>query len=322
MSDTSVLPNKLPPELSAWIDHQFDQSLIDGRWEVRRLFHGRSKVIESLQAIVIDWLPPVAVIRLYDDVETSMLEQLVALLAAKDAVQAVLVQERGRKRDTKFSIPYGEVSEVMQVTESGLIYQIEPLQFQNFGLFLDMRNGRNWLRAQAQGANVLNLFSYTCAFSVAAIAGGAKSVVNVDVSKRALTIGRKNHQLNHQDKGASQFMPYDMLKSWSRIKKPGPYDIVVIDPPSFQPGSFIAERDYCKVLRRLSQLTTANATVMLCHNDPEQSSQFIKTLMAEQCSEFVFEQHLAVPEDFAEQDREKSVKVLIYKRAAPQLSAY
>ena len=317
MYDTPVLSEELPPELCAWIDHQFSQSFVGGQWEVRRLFHGRSKVIEQLHAVVIDWLPPVAVIRLYEDIETALLDKLVALLAAKAAVQGVLVQERGRKRDTKFSIPYGEVSEVMQVVESGLIYQIEPLQFQNFGLFLDMRNGRNWLREQAQGASVLNLFSYTCAFSVAAIAGGAKSVVNVDVSKRALTIGRINHQLNQQDKAASQFMPYDMLKSWSRIKKPGPYDIVVIDPPSFQPGSFIAERDYCKVLRRLSQLTKANATVMLCHNDPEQSSLFIKTLMAEQCSEFVFEQHLAVPEDFAEQDREKSVKVLIYKKVQP-----
>jgi len=317
MSDTPVLPRELLTELSSWIDHQFSQSLIEGQWEVRRLFHGRSGVIDQLHAVVIDWLPPVAVIRLYDDIEIAFLDQLVALLASREVVQGVLVQERGRKRDTKFSIPYGEVSEVMQVIESGLIYQIEPLQFQNFGLFLDMRNGRSWLREQAQGAKVLNLFSYTCAFSVAAIAGGAKSVVNVDVSKRALTIGRKNHQLNNQDKAASQFMPYDMLKSWSRIKKPGPYDIVVIDPPSFQPGSFIAERDYCKVLRRLSQLTTANATVMLCHNDPEQTSQFVKSLMASQCSDFVFEQHLPVPEDFAEQEREKSVKVLIYKRVAP-----
>ncbi|MCJ8338224.1 MAG: class I SAM-dependent methyltransferase [Pseudomonadales bacterium] len=312
MSDTSVLPL----QLTAWIDHQFSQSLIAGEWEVRRLFHGRSGVIDELRAVVIDWLAPVAVIRLYADVEAALLADLVAFLAAKEAVQGVLVQERGRKRETKFNIPYGQVSEVMQVLESGLVYQIEPLQFQNFGLFLDMRNGRNWLRAHAQGAKVLNLFSYTCAFSVAAIAGGAESVVNVDVSKRALTIGRKNHQLNNQDKAASQFMPYDMLKSWSRIKKPGPYDIVVIDPPSFQPGSFIAERDYCKVLRRLSQLTTADAKVMLCHNDPEQSSQFIRTLMATQCREFVFEQHLPVPEDFAEQDVEKSVKVLIYKRTA------
>jgi 23S rRNA (cytosine1962-C5)-methyltransferase len=300
--------------LTSWIDQQLEVAVKAGEGEVRRLFHGRNGSLTGYNQLVIDWLPHVAVIRLYSEIETEMLNLLVEFLAAKPAIEGVLIQERGRGRETKFNVAFGEVPEVMIVKESSLSYQVEPLQFQNFGLFLDMRNGRNWLKDNSKGCNVLNLFSYTCAFSVAAIAGGAKQVVNVDLSKRALSIGRKNHQLNQLDKNASVFMPYDMLKSWSRIKKPGPYDIVVIDPPSFQPGSFVADKDYVKVLRRLNELTAPQARVMVCHNDPAQSSQFIRRLMGEQCVEFQYQFILDVPDDFIEKDLEKSIKVLIYKK--------
>ncbi|MEH6445894.1 MAG: class I SAM-dependent methyltransferase [Oceanospirillaceae bacterium] len=304
----------LPTPITHWIDDQFSKACTAGETEVRRLFHGRSGSISEFAQVVIDWLPSIAVIRLYDDLAPDKLAALIEFLAAKSEVSGVLIQERGRKRETKFHIAYGDVPQQLTVKEMGLSFQIEPLQFQNFGLFLDMRNGRSWLRANAQDCKVLNLFSYTCAFSVAAVAGGASLVVNVDLSKRALTIGRTNHQLNDHVKDAAMFMPYDMLKSWSRIKKPGPYDIVVIDPPSFQPGSFIAQNDYVKVLRRLDQLTCDGARVMLCHNDPGQSSEFVHALMAVECAEFSFVERLAVPEDFAELDIEKSCKVLIYQK--------
>lgn len=308
--------NFLPDPLIDSINQQFLASHGIGKYQTRRLFHGRDGLLAGFCGLVIDWLPPVAVIRLYADLEPVVLQQLCRFLANKAQVTGVLIQERGRNRETKFEIAYGDVPEVMNVSENGLSYQVTPRSFQNSGLFLDMRNGRSWLQEHATDCKVLNLFSYTCAFSVAAIAGGASLVVNVDLSKRALSIGRINHQLNGHAKGKAQFMPYDMLKSWSRIKKPGPYDIVVIDPPSFQPGSFIAQKDYVKVLRRLTQLTSNNAKVVLCHNDPEQTSDFIKSLMLEVCPEFSFLERLKVPDDFAEQDTEKSCKVLIYQRVS------
>jgi len=314
MSENTLLQTILPLALKNWINQQLNTAIKISPLEVRRLFHGRSGSIEGFSQMVIDWLPNVAVIRLYQDIDTNTLAAVVDFLAAKEAVLGVLIQERGRKRDTKFEIAYGEVPSTLIVEELGLKFQIEPLEFQNFGLFLDMRNGRSWLRENAQDCKILNLFSYTCAFSVAAVAGGAHLVANVDLSKRALSIGRTNHQLNEHNKANSVFMPYDMLKSWSRIKKPGPYDIVVIDPPSFQPGSFIVEKDYVKVLRRLSQLTTGKAKVMVCHNDPAQTSDFVRTLMAQECPEFHYQERLTVPEDFAESNLEKSTKVLIYQR--------
>ena len=67
-----------------------------------------------------------------------------------------------------------------------------------------MKNGRQFVRENAKNKSVLNLFSYTCAFSIAASLGGASKISNIDMSKGALSIGRVNHHLNNLEmKGIS-----------------------------------------------------------------------------------------------------------------------
>ena len=68
---------------------------------------------------------------------------------------------------------------------------------QNNGYFPDMKNGREYITKISKDKIVLNLFSYTCAFSIAALKGEARSVSNIDMSKSALTTGRENHHLNN-----------------------------------------------------------------------------------------------------------------------------
>ena len=134
---------------------------------------------------------------------------------------------------------------------------------QNVGYFPDMETGRKWLDGHARGKRVLNLFAYSSTLSVVALVAGAEHVVNVDMSKSALSLGRENHLLNGVHKKAS-FLPLNILKSWSRIKKPGPYDLIIIDPPSFQKGSFVAEKDYCKVISRIPDLADPGADILAC----------------------------------------------------------
>ena len=88
-----------------------------------------------------------------------------------------------------------------------------------------MRLGRQWVQERSQGKRVLNLFAYTCGFSVAAKAGGANQVVNVDMAKGALSRGRDNHRLNEHDMSDVTFMGYDIFRSWGKITKYGPYDL-------------------------------------------------------------------------------------------------
>ena len=77
----------------------------------------------------------------------------------------------------------GEPLETWDIVENGLRFRLDLGRNQNTGLFLDMRLGRRWVQEQAAGRRVLNLFAYTCGFSVAAIAGGASQVVNLDMAR-------------------------------------------------------------------------------------------------------------------------------------------
>lgn len=104
----------------------------------------------------------------------------------------------------------------------------------NFGLFLDQRERRQWVKNHSQNKRVLNLFSFSCGFSVAAALGGATEVVSVDVSKKYLEWGRENFSLNNIDPQAHKFYDMDSLDYLSYAKKKSmKFDIIICDPPSF-----------------------------------------------------------------------------------------
>ncbi len=177
-----------------------------------------------------------------------------------------------------------------------------------------MKIGREYIKSISKEKNILNLFSYTCAFSVSAIEGGARQVVNVDMAKGALSTGRKNHHLNNHDTKKVKFLPYNILKSWSRIKKDAPYDVIIIDPPSFQKGSFAVTADYVKIVKRLEQLASKNCIVLSCLNAPELDTSFMKELFEENAPEFKYVKRLENLDTFFTDNEEKTLKNLIFKR--------
>ena len=294
--------------------NEVNKQLAESVDEARRIFHGRGHCFEGFEHLVIDWYPPYAVARLYSDVEPSWVEQLSGALKTVPDIKGLVVQQRGRGKEANQDAVWGDVPDLMETQELGLAYQVKPKRNQNSGLFLDMREGRRWVKDHANEKRVLNLFSYTCAFSVAAIAGGADHVVNVDMSKGAINTGRDNHRLNGIKGDRVTFLAYDLFRSWKRVRQLGPYDLIVIDPPSFQPGSFVAEKDYRKVIRRLNELTAAGGQVLACHNDPKNGTEFLKQLMLEECPDFTFVERLENPDDFPEAELEKGLKVLLYVR--------
>src|SRR5690606_25896739 len=134
--------------------------------------------------------------------------------------------------------------------------------------------GRRWVNEHIRqhpehryGLKVLNLFAYTCAFSVVALYAGAQHVLNMDIAQGSLATGQHNHHLNGLT-GAS-FLAHDIFSSWGKITRGGPYHLIIIDPPSYQKGSFVATKDYAKLMRRLPDLLRPNGHVMLCLNAPE-----------------------------------------------------
>lgn len=290
----------------------FSSETVDGVEPCRRLFHGRGHAYPGFEHINIDWLPPVALITLYQEGGEELLQPLADTLYTQlPDCQSVQVQYRCR-RMAPFELLRGEAIEELVVEEGGLKYSLRLGTTQNTGLFLDMRNGRGWVRAHSEGRRVLNLFAYTCAFSVAALAGGAESVVNMDVSKAALSRGRDNHRLNQQQTGRVKFEGVDIFKSFSRIKKHGPYDLLICDPPSLQKGSVDIKRDYKKIIRRIPEFMNPGSQLMLCLNSPDLVESFLLETVAEECPECRYIERLSPPEVFKEAIPGRGLKVLLF----------
>lgn len=121
--------------------------------------------------------------------------------------------------------------------ENNINYEMRSDSGLSFGLFLDQRLQRNWVLNNSQGREVLNLFSYTCGFSVAAALGGATQVTSIDTNKNVLNWGRKNFEINELDPVKYKFLLRDSLDFLeSSIKKQIKYDLIICDPPSFSRG--------------------------------------------------------------------------------------
>ncbi|MCT7576223.1 class I SAM-dependent methyltransferase [Aliarcobacter butzleri] len=282
-------------------------------FEIKRVFHGRGNFYEDFNYLTVDSLNEILFATFFE--ESSDENEIIKAL--KDIANAYnyktfIVQKKYKKDELNEAI-IGEISPFYIVVENGLKYKINFFN-KNIGIFLDMKIGREYINSICKDKNVLNLFSYTCAFSVVAINAKAKQVVNVDMAKGALTTGRENHHLNNLDTKKVKFMPYDILKSWNRIKKEGPYDIIIIDPPSFQKGSFAATKDYEKIIKKLPELASENCIVLSCLNAPELDSDFIKQKFEEFAPTFKFEKRLENLKEFITNNEEKSLKNLIFKK--------
>lgn len=289
--------------------------------EVRRLFHGRGRCYPGLEQLTIDWLQGQVLCCVFkpqsDDWWLNLRELLRNLLTSelwKSAVKTVLIQHRYQS-ELDIEVVFGELQTPIIVTENQLDYGLSLGWKQNVGLFFDMRLGREWIQQQATNARVLNLFAYTCGFSVAAIAGGAEHVVNLDMSKAALSQGRKNHQLNQHDLSKVTFLGHDVFKSWGKLRKLGAYDLIVIDPPSFQKGSFALTKDYQRILRRLPELMATEGKVLACVNDPAISEQFLIDEMQREAPEVQFQYRLENPPEFPDVDKDSGLKCLVFSNS-------
>ncbi|MCW8336518.1 class I SAM-dependent methyltransferase [Vibrio paucivorans] len=305
-------------QLELFFEHITEQ-LVSAPNEVRRLFHGRGRCWQGLEQLTCDWLQGQLIVNVFKEVDESFLASLKAGLIAlsqsglweEKRGSCILIQHR-YAQGAPSEVLVGELDERPVVTENGLKYQLDIGRNQNFGLFYDMRLGREWVQNQAKHKNVLNLFAYTCGFSVAAIEGGADKVLNVDMARSSLNKGRENHKLNQHNLNQVGFLGHDIFKSWGKIKKSGPYDLIVIDPPSFQKGSFALTKDYKRILRKLPELLSQGGQVLACVNSPVVNCAFLIDSMKEEAPTLEYQYRLDNPPEFADSDSEASLKALVF----------
>lgn len=153
------------------------------------------------------------------------------------------------------------VPEQIEMTERGLKFAVRPYRGFSVGLFLDHRDNRSRVRSLAEGKDVLNLFAYTCGFSVAAAAGGAASTVSVDISPSHLEWGRTNFKRNNLDLAGHQFIRSGTLEYLKRAKRQDKsFDLMVLDPPTFAHGRK-RKQDF-SITRDLADLVAGSAELL------------------------------------------------------------
>jgi 23S rRNA (cytosine1962-C5)-methyltransferase len=192
---------------------------------------------------------------------------------------AVAVQKNNLPSRKGEGLPQGDellagdaIPERAEFHEHGLSFVAEVSSGQKTGFFLDQRENRHLVRSLAPGRSLLNLFSYSGAFGVAALAGGAARVTHVDVSGAALELARENHRRNGQpvDGAGSRVETreadvFDDLRE--RVAKGERWDFVVTDPPAFAKRKADVDkacRGYKDINRLAFQLLAPGGLLLAC----------------------------------------------------------
>ena len=181
----------------------------------------------------------------------------------------LLVRESGAAHDSRSrSELRAPGSDIVSFLENGLNFVADLGAGQKTGFFLDQRDNRARLRALARGKSVLNLFSYSGAFSVAALAGGASAAIDVDSSAAALALARENRQANGLPAPEEEFVEADVFDELRRrVAAREQYDVVVCDPPAFaKKRSDVdgAARGYKDVNRLAMSLVASEGWLLTC----------------------------------------------------------
>ena len=278
-----------------------------------RLFHGRGHCFPGYEDLLIDWFKPVVLITLYRLQDAVWLEQLVKLLLSKlNGVETIVLQQR-YLQNSPSRILFGELPDKVNAVENGLKYRLRLNSAQNIGFFLDMAQGRRVVSGCVEGKKVLNLFSYSCSFSVVAIASGATRVVNLDMNRGALQLGRLNHQLNNLDLRKASFLPLEVFRSFSRLRKLAPFDLIICDPPDAQGQSFQPQRDWPRLVQKLPPLLSPGGEILICLSSPHLAPQVIQQLVGQSCPNAQLLKTYYPDDGFPEKNLDDGLNILHYR---------
>lgn len=141
----------------------------------------------------------------------------------------------------------------LRIVEDGLIFETDLREGQKTGFYFDLRSARQKIRQTANGKKVLNMFSYTGGFACAALAGGAKSVLNADSSAPALEQCRKNLELNGFTENYENICAdvFQLLRQFERDGRT--FDLIILDPPKLIPNKSAVMRG-CRAYQDLARI--------------------------------------------------------------------
>ena len=175
---------------------------------------------------------------------------------------------------------YGDPNPEIEVLENGLKFSVHVLEGQKTGLFLDQRDMRAQIREFSQNKRVLNCFSYTGGFSIAALAGGAQSAVSVDISAKCGAAIEKNLALNAISSDIHRFIACDAIDFV--IQKPLDYDLIILDPPAFAKKRADvpkASHAYRKLNRKVIEKMAPGSLLFTCSCSSQIDEKLFQTIL-------------------------------------------
>ncbi|ARJ24110.1 50S rRNA methyltransferase [Bacillus mycoides] len=273
---------------------------------------------DGLGGLIIDYYDGYYVISWYSEGVYTFRDEIIAALQKVANFKGIYEKKRF---DTKGKYIEGDDFVAGERGEFPLIVKENGVNFAVYlndgamvGVFLDQRNVRKQIRDKyAKGRTVLNMFSYTGAFSVFAALGGASKTTSVDLANRSLSKTIEQFSVNEIDYEAQDIIVEDVFLYFKyAAKKKMKFDMVVLDPPSFARSkkyTFSAAKDYKNLLKETIAITENNGIIVASTNcsafDMKKFNGFIDTAFKEMNGKYkILEEH-SLPEDFRTIDQFK-----------------
>ncbi|MBU1240263.1 class I SAM-dependent rRNA methyltransferase [Myxococcota bacterium] len=240
-----------------------------------RLVNGEADNLPGLTVTRFgDWLLAIQYLEGMDHLTEVVVEQLQKELGLKGAYKQNRLRPSGSpdmQRIPPSRRLIGEEAPLeIEVMEGGIRHLVDITAPMGVGFFPDYREGRKLVRQIAPGRRALNLFSYTGAFGLAALAGGATEVVNVDSSQKANTKAFQNAQLNDFSADRFHTVTNDIFRALNEMVVRGErFDLAIVDPPSFSKGkggTWSSSRDYTTLVKLLLRLMEPASYILFTSN--------------------------------------------------------
>lgn len=236
-----------------------------------RLFNGEG---DGIGGLIIDRYADYAVFSWYNE---TLYQKKAELLTAFRTVYPDIIGAYEKIRFSTKDLPesqflYGEQApEPLLVTENGVQFATYLNEGLMTGIFLDQKEVRGRLvDGFAVGKTVLNMFSYTGAFSVAAAMGGAVATTSVDLAKRSLPKTTEQFEVNHLNLAAQKIIVMDVFDYFKYASRKGlSYDMIILDPPSFARNKkkvFSVAKNYGELVKDSIDILTDKGTLIASTN--------------------------------------------------------
>jgi len=274
---------------------------------------------DGLGGLTIDYFDGFYLLTWYSlgiyEFKSDILEALKSTVKYKGIYQKKRFDSKGKYLDEKDDFVCGEKAPApILVKENEVNFAIYLDDGAMVGVFLDQRDVRKTIRDKyAKGKTILNTFSYTGAFSVAAAIGGASKTTSVDLAKRSLPKTSEQFEINNIDVSKQDIIVEDVFNYFKyAVKKNLLFDLVVLDPPSFarsKKRTFSASKDYVNLLKEAIQITKKGGTIVASTNSANFSmmtfSDFISKSFRELNGKYKVKERFSLPKDFKVLDKFK-----------------